>query len=130
MQQKTDVETNAHRRVLAFSHAWTHGCFLALGYCCRGLGFHHSFIRGNLPFLSAQKDSHRNRGGYPRPAAPKSAKQPLFPAQGPLLAPALVDGYWVWPRGPRTPLCCSAGAAHSNTPPQSCLSENFVFPIY
>lgn len=96
--------------VLVFSHARTHGCFLALGYCCRGLGFHHSFIRRNLSFLSAQKDSHRHGEGYPRLSLPKSAKQPLFPAQGHLPAPALVDGNLVWPRGPRTPLCCSAGA--------------------
>lgn len=114
-QQKTDVETNALRRGPCFSHAWTHGCFLALGYCCRGLGFHHSFIRGNLLFLAAQKDSHRHREEYPRPPLPKNAKQPLFPAQGSLLAPALVNGNWVWPRGPRTPPCCSAGATHSNS---------------
>lgn len=54
-------------RVPSFPYAWTCGCFLVLGYCCRGLSFHHSFIRGNSPFLSAQKVSHRHRVSLPSP---------------------------------------------------------------
>lgn len=87
--------------VLAFSPAQIHGCFLALGYCWRGLVFHHSFIRGNLPFLLGQK-----------------------PAWGPLPALALVSGSLVWPRGPHTPLCHSTGAILSNGPPQ--LEKNWI----
>lgn len=68
--------------VLAFSHAWTHGCFLALGYCYRGLGFHHSFIRGNLPFLSAQKDSHR-LGGVSPPVLALKCKAATFSSPRP-----------------------------------------------
>lgn len=54
-------------RVPSFPYAWTWGCFLVLGYCWRGLSFHHSFIKGNSPFLSAQKVSHRHRLSLPSP---------------------------------------------------------------
>lgn len=65
--------------VLAFSPAQIHRCFLALGYCWRGLVFHHSFIRGNLPFLLGQKHSHgHGRGGTPCISLPISAEQLLF----------------------------------------------------
>lgn len=105
--------------VLAFSPAQIHGCFLALGYCWRGLVFHHSFIKGNLPFFLGQKHSHRQGEGRDSLLllAHKCRAAPL-PGQGPVPTPALVSGSWAWPRGPHTPLCHSAGATLSNTPPQ------------
>lgn len=48
--------------VLAFSPARVHRCFLALDYYWRGLVFHHSFIRGNLPFLLGQKQPQTGEG--------------------------------------------------------------------
>lgn len=104
--------------VLAFSPAQIRGCFLALGYCWRGLVFHHSFIKGNLAFLLGQKHSHRQgRGGTACFSLPINAEQTLCQPKA-LFPPALVCGSWAWPRCPHTLLCHSAGTTLSNTPPQ------------
>lgn len=108
-----------------FSYPQARGCFLAPGCCCRGLSCPHSFMSSNLTSLSAT-----GTAGYPCLSLHCSAKQPLFPNQGPFLAPAVVSGNWVWPRDPGTLLCCFAGDAKSSTPPQGCLPENFIFVIY
>lgn len=93
--------------VLAFSPAQIHGCFLALGYCWRGLVFHHSFIRGNLPFLLGQKHSHSHgKGETPCLSLPISAVQPLFSS----LRPSSLSCFSQWQLG------LAQGSPHSSVP--------------
>lgn len=105
--------------VLAFSPAQIHRCFLALGLLLEGISFPSQLHQGQLTLFARPKPSHgHGRGRTPCFPLPVKCRAAPFSSLRPLPTPALVSGSWVWPRGPHTPLCRSAGATLSNTPPQ------------
>lgn len=125
--QKTDGETNALRRGPCFLSCPDPWMFLSTGLLLERISFPSQLHQGQHSLFARPKTQPQTREGrasllllaHKCRAAPFSSLR-LPPA------PALVSSSWVWPRGPCPPLCHSAGATLTNTPPQL---ENFGFPI-